>query len=626
MKISACRGLWLAMASSVILAAGLSACGGGSSDVALFPPTGGVIPPPPPPPPPEGGGDGSLRKWGYITLPDGNRMRYSVMLPRATGAFPVLIEYDGYSSGSLSGEAKRWVPEGYAVMGLNLPGTGCSSGEDQLFDTSVGAAGAFAVEWAAKQPWSSGKVGMVGYSYPGFSQLWVAAQRPAGLVAIAPGKNVTDPYRDLAYPGGIQNIGFPSLWWSRFPDIWKDAATMAKELDGDTECEKTVAENIEKIKRPDLDLNAWLDNDPHYGARYAKKSAMFVTPNIEVPTLGTQSWQDEQVGPRMGYYEDTMAPEKMWLISSNGTHDTSESSAYIFGVQKRFYAHFLKGEANGFEREPHVHLLQELQMSEGAGEYPDLTPTAIATFDRLPVKATPMRLWLKSGGTMSNVETKDPVVPPSSYRYPVASPSVNNPYDEGWKPVTAPEGQLTFTTAALTQSQSFYGEGSVDLWLSSSTNDADLQVTLSEIRPDGMEMFVQRGWLRASKRKLDDAKSSELRPWADATEAAVKMLVPSEPTQMRLELQKFAHVFRAGSSIRLTIDTPSQTGYWAFGNRKTPSIHTVWHDKDRPSSIVLGHVPYTHATALPDCKATQRQPCRPQVDVPLPAVAPKAPV
>jgi len=297
----------------------------------------------------------------------------------------------------------------------------------------------------------------------------------------------------------------------------------------------------------------------------------------------------------------------------------------VFEVQKRFYAHFLRGEENGFEREPHVHLMQEMQTPQDPKALFAVTPTAVASFDRLPLKVTPMRLWLQSEGSLGADEPTIGQPEASSYRYPVDSPKVNDPSAEGWTAVSVPDGQLTFTTAALPRDLSYYGEGSVDLWLSTTDTEADVQVTLSEVRPDGMEMFVQRGWLRASKRQLDESRSSPLRPWADFTEASVRPLVPGEATLLRVELQKFAHVFRTGSSLRLTIDTPSQTGYWVFGNRKTPSTNTIWHDKTRPSSIVLGYLPFPHVAERPSCETTLRQPCRKnEVAVP-PGTGPRAP-
>jgi len=625
MTTSRLRRHWRLAASFVAVAAGLAACGGGSSPGGFqFFPSAGTPPATTPEAQPD---NGPVRKWGYITLPDGNRMRYSLLLPNATGSFPLLVEYDGYSSGSNPNIGQLWTSEGYAVMGLNVPGTGCSTGEDQVFDASTGAAGAFAIEWAGKQPWSNGKIGMVGYSYSGYNQLWVAAHRPKGLLAITPSKNVGDPYRDVGYPGGIKNIGFPSQWWGGFPTTWKRAADLAAKLDGDTECARNVADNIEKIKRPDLDLTKWLEN-PYADGLYVKRSAALETGKIDIPALGTQSWQDEQIGPRSGYYEDTMAPGKMWLISSNGDHHTNVTSDYIDGTLKRFLAHFVKGEDNGFEKEPHVRLLQEMQQTDqkavnGAAK---LKQMAVAEFDRLPVKVKPMRLYLQQGGVLGSAAPSAGSAA-SSYDYPMKSPVVNNPAAEGWQDVADVDGQLTFTTAALPEDLSFYGEGSADLFIeaTAANGNTDLQVTVSEVRPDGKEMFVQRGWLRASKRSLDGARSTVLRPFGDFARDTDAPLLAGQPNSVRVEIQKFAHVFRAGSSIRVTIDTPSQTGFWLFGNDPTPSTNKVWHDATRPSSIVLGYVPYGHAKELPSCEKTIRQPCRLSVGAVPAGVGPAAP-
>ncbi|WP_257625024.1 CocE/NonD family hydrolase [Variovorax boronicumulans] len=612
------------LAAMSTLAVGLAACGGGSSGnapaptttvppVATGPDTPSVKPPTTEPEnpvvtPPE---TEPVRKWGYITLPNGDKMRYSLLLPPGPGPFPVLVEYDGYLAGSTPGLSQRWVAEGYAAMGINVPGTGCSTGDDHVFDASTGAAGAFAVEWAGKQPWSNGRIGMIGASYSGYNQLWVAAQRPKGLLAITPAKNVADPYRDVGYPGGIKNIGFPAAWWGSFPPIWNEAASVAAQLDGDTACAQTVADNIEKIKRPELDLTKWLEN-PYADGLFVQRSAYLETSKIDIPVLTNVSWQDEQVGPRAGYYEDTIARDKMWFLGSNGNHGTNITD----DTYKRFLDHFVKGQDNGFEKEPHVRLLQEVQ-DTGA-------PNAVATFDRLPVPVKPMRLWMQANGGLGDIAPVN-ASPPSTYRYPVDSPAVNNPADEGWKSVTAADGQLTFTTPKLPEDLSFYGEGSADVWLSATAADTDLQVTVSEVRPDGKEMFVQRGWLRASKRALDPTRTTELRPWQIFTADALRPLTANVPVLARVEIQRFAHVFRAGSALRVTIDSPSQTGFWVFGHNPTPSTNSIWHNSEFPSSIVLGHLRYPHAAALPSCDKTLRQPCRDSVTVVPLGIGPRPP-
>ncbi|MCC9180082.1 CocE/NonD family hydrolase C-terminal non-catalytic domain-containing protein [Mycolicibacterium mageritense] len=314
----------------------------------------------------------------------------------------------------------------------------------------------------------------------------------------------------------------------------------------------------------------------------------------------------------------------MWLASSNGDHHTDITSSEIDSMLQRFLAHFVKGEDNGFEREPHVRLLQEMRTVRPGDPESPIEPTVIASLDRLPVATTPMRLWLREGATLSDAPPSERASGTAEYRYPVDGPTVNDPDAEGWQP-SGPDGHLTFTTAALPADLSFYGAGSADLWVSSTAQDTDLQVTVSEVRPDGMEMFVQRGWLRASRRSLDSSRTTELRPWGDFTEPSVQPLSVGRPALLRIEINKFAHVFRARSSIRITIDAPSKTGYWVFEKLDTPATNTVWTSARWPSSVVLGYVPYTHAQALPDCATTSRQPCRADQHPVPPGIGPRPP-
>src|SRR5690606_24220615 len=108
------------------------------------------------------------------------------------------------------------------------------------------------------------------------------------------------------------------------------------------------------------------------------------------------------------------------------------------------------------------------------------------------------------------------------------------------------------------------GHGSVDLWIRSTADDADLEVGLTEVRADDQESYVQAGWLRASQRALR-ADATELRPVKTHREEDVRSLPPGQWTEARVELMPFAHVFRTGSRIRLTIDTPGDSmASWRF--------------------------------------------------------------
>src|SRR3954463_3052701 len=160
----------------------------------------------------------ATEKWGYITMRDGVQLRYTVDLPADHGRFPVAMDYDGYCEGTSALScndtplANDLLDAGYAVLGVSVRGTGCPTGTFDFRAPEESSDGAAAVAWAAKQPWSTGRVGMFGDSFPGLTQPGVAALRPHGLAAIAPFQIVDDVYRDVAYPGGISNGEFGAFW------------------------------------------------------------------------------------------------------------------------------------------------------------------------------------------------------------------------------------------------------------------------------------------------------------------------------------------------------------------------------------------------------------------------------
>src|SRR4051794_7559268 len=148
--------------------------------------------------------DASVVERGYFPLSDGTRLNYTLTRPSATGRFPVVLKYDPYSAGVTSDPT--WNDSGYAMLGVNFRGTGCSQGAFQPVRADIwGKDGAEVVEWAARQPWSDGSIGMIGYSFTGVSQLATAAFAGPALKAISPGNVFPDLYRDLVYPGGIHN-------------------------------------------------------------------------------------------------------------------------------------------------------------------------------------------------------------------------------------------------------------------------------------------------------------------------------------------------------------------------------------------------------------------------------------
>ncbi len=157
------------------------------------------------------------------------------------------------------------------------------------------------------------------------------------------------------------------------------------------------------------------------------------------------------------------------------------------------------------------------------------------------------------------------------------------------------------------------GSGSVDLYLQSNLGDTDLEVTITEIRPDGQEMYVQSGWLRASHRTLNTVDSTELRPVHDHLETDASPLPDGQFELVRVELLPFAHVFRAESRIRLIVDAPGgNRAEWAFDTIAGGEKVTIGLGSVEPSRLVLPVVPTVDAPdGYPECGALRGQPCRP---------------
>ena len=170
--------------------------------------------------------------YGYMTTRDGTKLAYSVHPPTDASNVggidpppnpagddapcPTLIEYSGYGyarpEGPQSGIATVANLMGYTVVDVNMRGTGCSGGAFDFFEPLQNLDGYDIIETVARQPWvAHSKVGMLGISYGGISQLFTAQTQPPSLAAITP-LSVIDQTQTTLYPGGILNTGFAFNW------------------------------------------------------------------------------------------------------------------------------------------------------------------------------------------------------------------------------------------------------------------------------------------------------------------------------------------------------------------------------------------------------------------------------
>lgn len=611
--------------------------------------------------------------FGYITTRDGTTLSANVALPGPAedGPYPTVVEYSGYqpSDPGSAQFAQIYTTMGYAYVGVNMRGTGCSGGSYRFFETVQGLDGYDVIEAVAAQPWvASHRVGMVGISYPGISQLFVAATEPPSLAAITPLSVLDDSYRSTLYPGGILNTGFAVEWTAArmeqaqpYGQEW----TRTRADEGDTEC---AANQALRLQNPDL-LQEIADH-PFYEATLGDSLApVAFADRITVPVFLAGAWQDEQTG---GHFPAliaalTNAPH-VYATLTNGLHTES----ILPGVFQR-YAEFLSlyvadetpdmatvnqvapivgstisgvgtfpayvdrfagmdhdAALAAFEAEPPIVVNFEEGAADGltaGAPYPRFT----ASFDAWPVPGAEVTAWYLNDDGLLTAEPPTNTEPcECSY---VADPdAVSDTFWNGdggtaiwqagaafdWQPLP-PDSALGYATAPLAEDVTVVGPGSVDLYVDAERDgapitDTDLEVTISEIRPDGQEVYVQSGWLRASQRALDEAASTELRPVQTHLEADAEPL-PTESTLVRVELFPFAHVFRAGSRIRLTIDAPGGSrAEWVFDT--IAAGETVWvdHSAVHPSRVVLAVVDDVTAPAgVPECGALRGQPCRPYV-------------
>lgn len=183
-----------------------------------------------------------------------------------------------------------------------------------------------------------------------------------------------------------------------------------------------------------------------------------------------------------------------------------------------------------------------------------------------------------------------------------------------WGPLPADwrQTQLAYTSAPLVEDMMVYGPASADLWVAATAGDADLQVTVTEVRPDGQEMYVQRGWLRLSNRTLDTARSTPLRPVHLEDPDRLQPVLPGRPVLARVEVNKMGHYFRKGSRLRVWIDTPAQTGGLVFDTFSLQQRVHVLHTATYDSVLRFGVLRDVRGPAAPAaCGRVLMQPCRP---------------
>ena len=266
--------------------------------------------------------------YGYLTTRDGTQLAINVQLPAGPGPYPTLVEYSGYGyanpAGGESSIAQIAVLLGYAVVDVNMRGTGCSGGAFDYFEPLQGLDGYDVIETVARQPWvARHRVGMMGISYGGISQLFVGATRPPSLAAITP-LSVIDDTATTLYPGGILNTGFALSWAKdRVHDALPASPTggqgwaLKRIQEGDATCAANQALHDQAV-----DLLRKIDENRFYVPAVADPLAprTFVH-RIQAPVFLACQFTDEQTGGHCPTLASRFTgTSRKWFTFTNGTH------------------------------------------------------------------------------------------------------------------------------------------------------------------------------------------------------------------------------------------------------------------------------------------------------------------
>lgn len=511
-----------------------------------------------------------------IVMRDGTVLRANVERPDQPGRYPVLVTQtpygkDGAMMGVLGASANALVQRGYVQVTVDVRGTGASGGSWDSFGPAEQQDGYDVVEWAARQSWSDGAVGLDGPSYMGLNQLFTAALRPPHLRAIFPVVPMADGYRDIVFSGGDVNVSFIPLWLglvtagglvppqSTFTGTPTDAlaalTTLSQHIGG-----------VLSFTAPTL-LESMAGGSIAYDGPFWKlRSPIEVLDRIQVPAFVVGGLHDLFQRGEPLIYERLRDRVPTRLLMGPWTHLNGSTGAglpadgvpSLSDLELRWFDHWLKGLDTDVAGIPKV-----TQYTYGDDRYetqPDWPDPRLA----------PQTWYLRGGGRVAPEAPALPEAPQSFVQQPLAGACTMStgqwsaglgeplPCFTDDRP-NALSGGATYTSAPLSSDLRISGPLAARLWLTTTAADAAVTVRVDDVAPDGTSTGMTTGWQTASFRATDPAKARVvdghlLQPWHPFTQASVLPVHAGEPTAVDVEVFPTNWVLKAGHRLRIVVD------------------------------------------------------------------------
>ncbi|CAD6580508.1 MAG: hypothetical protein TREMPRED_002760 [Tremellales sp. Tagirdzhanova-0007] len=468
-----------------------------------------------------------------------------------------------------------WVPKGYSVVRVDGPGTGNNPGTIAVWGLGTATAYYDAIEWAGVQPWSNGNVGLWGMSYYAVTQQAVASLQPPHLKAMISMGTDIDLYEEIAYTGGLLNENFFPFWF--------------RALILTAVCGKPDA----------IDIVEYLANSPFKDSDLSKtfgpKSEVFMSPDMSKVTVPlwavvvtTHQFNFHQLGSSEAFIHTKTPHKKLdfwedWFTKAYSSDSVRDHSA--------FFDYWLKGIDNGIMDTPPVRL--EIRTGNGASfiQEEDEWPIARTEYRRYYLDATPAQDFSGNGWRDDHFKLSTSEVQENreaSYNADVRlaesrilrgkPSSFMDPYTTG----------ICFVSEVLEEDITIAGYGKIKLWVSSSTEDMDLYITIRILDeknrevdfagpttmsfPDRIKAFM-KGWLKVSHRKIDSARTTNYTVKHTHLKGDYAPLKPDEIVPVEIEISPNTAYARKGHRIQLEVQPHDGAIHGVLPHECNPVYH-----------------------------------------------------
>jgi putative CocE/NonD family hydrolase len=490
----------------------------------------------------------------WVPMSDGTKLAARLFLPEGADKHPVpaILEYIPYRRRDSTRDGDNlthpwFAAQGYACVRLDIRGTGDSEGviRDEYLKQEQDDA-VEAIAWIARQPWCTGKVGMMGISWGGFNSLQVAARRPPALKAIITVCSTDDRYADdMHYMGGC--IVTDTMAWgtSFFGRMGRAPDPL---MVGKDRWRDMWRQRLEGWEPPFI---AWLQHQSR-DAFWQHGSICENYADVECAVFAVGGWADGYSNAIFRMLAGLKCP-RLGLVGPWGhkyPHNGIPGPAIGFLQEaRRWWDHWLKGSDTGIMREPMLRAWVQESLPPAA--HYDVRPGYWAGETAWPGSGVKERGFALGGNTLSASASG------ASAALAIASPQTVGQHAGEWCPYgmggISPElpldqreedgGSLVFDTEPLAEPVTILGAPVVELELESDQPQALVTARLNDLRPDGGDLRVTYGVLNLAHRNGHDRPTP---------------LEPGKRTRVRLQMNEIGHVFPAGHRIRVAIST----AYW----------------------------------------------------------------